>query len=252
MAHVNNKESSPPMPNRPPGNKAKDKLLFILRQVADLQVASVFRHLKPWLAALSGEVLEVGCGAQPYRHLIPESCHYRGLDWQGAEKHFQYRTNDTIYYSGEQFPFADHTFDYLFHTEVMEHVYDLNLFLKECCRVLKPDGGFLCTIPFQARYHYIPFDFWRLTPAALQRIFTETGFQYIQVIPRGNDLTVAAYKVIGVLFRWAQGNWWDKIIALCCLPIGIIALIIGHLAMYFNWGSSDDCLGYTVTAKAGT
>lgn len=240
------------MPNRPPGNKAKDKLLFILRKAADLQVASVLRHLTPWLAALSGEVLEVGCGAQPYRHLIPKSCHYRGLDWQGAGQHFQYKTDDTIYYNGEQFPFADYTFDYLFHTEVMEHVYDLRLFLNECLRVLKPDGGLLCTIPFQARYHYIPVDFWRLTPAALQRIFAEAGFQHIQIIPRGNDLTVAAYKVIGVLYRWGQGGWLDKLIALCCLPVGMVALIIGHLAMYFNWGSSDDCLGYTVIARRGT
>lgn len=249
MAHINKTEEiSPPLANRPPGNRAKGKLLFFLRKVADLQVASVLQHLQPWLAELSGEVLEVGCGAQPYRHLVPKLCHYRGLDWQGAEQLFQYKSNDTIYYDGESFPFENHTFDYLFHTEVLEHVYNMTLFLKECYRVLKPNGGLLCTIPFQARYHYIPFDFWRLTPAALQRIFTETGFQQIQIIPRGNDLTVAAYKIIGVLYRWGQGSWWNKFMAFCCLPIGIVALITGHLAIRFNWGSTDDCLGYTVTA----
>lgn len=250
MVHIGKTEISPPLPNCPPGNTAKDKWIFFFRKLADLQVASVLRHLKPWLSQLSDSVLEVGCGAQPYRHLIPKSCHYHGLDWQGAEQKFNYRTDDTIYYNGELFPFANHTFDYLFHTEVLEHVYNINLFLKECHRVLKPNGGLLCTIPFQARYHYIPFDYWRLTPAALQRIFTETGFQQIQIIPRGNDLTVAAYKVIGVLYRWGQANWWDKIIAFFCLPIGVIALIIGHLSMYFNWGSPDDCLGYTITACA--
>ena len=123
------REKSPPPPNNPPGASLTGKLLFMLRILGDLQVASVLRELTPWLAKRTGTVLEIGCGAQPYRHLLPSACSYTGLDWEKAEEHFAYRVPDTVYYDGGEFPFADGLFDSVFHTEVLEHVYETTQFL---------------------------------------------------------------------------------------------------------------------------
>jgi SAM-dependent methyltransferase len=246
------KERFPSPPNLPPGETLAGRGFFFLRKMADLQVASVVHHLTPWLCERDGSILEVGCGAQPYRHLIPASCAYQGLDWEQAEAYFAYRAPDTVYYAGGQFPFADGMFDSLFHTEVIEHVYHYELFLKECRRVLKSGGSMFFTVPFQARYHYIPFDYWRFTPAALKKLVTGAGFKDVVVTPRGTDITVAAYKTVSLTYRWLQGDVIEKLLGIFALPVSAVALSLGHISLRWGIGSQDDCLGYSVTACAST
>ena len=217
--------------------------------MADLQVASVLRHLRPWLAGLSGSVLDVGCGAQPYRHLVPPSCEYQGLVWEGAETHFNYNAPDTVYYAGGDFPFADSTYDYLFHTEVLEHVYAKERFLRECRRVLKPGGIMLLAVPFQVRYHYIPCDFWRFTPAGLERLLVDAGFENVRISPRGNDITVAAYKMASLVYRWLRGGVLGKALGLLFFPVALASLAVGQVSLRLEVGSPDDCLGYVATAQ---
>lgn len=249
MTHQNNNEGFPPVANNPPGDTLAGKMRFFVRSLLDMQVSSVYRDLRPWLQERSGTLLEVGCGAQPYRHLVPENCRYTGLDWEQAEAHFNYHLPDTVYYRGDRFPFADDSFDSLFHTEVLEHVYHAGLFLAECRRVLKPMGELFFTVPFQARYHYIPHDYCRYTPAALERMLAEAGFSTINIRPRGSDITVAAYKTMSVLYRWLQSGPLSVIAALLLAPLALPVLIVGWLSLCLDVGSHDDCLGYTVTAK---
>lgn len=238
-----------PPPNMPPGNTVLSVVLYQLRRVLDLQVASVLQRLAPFLSDLSGSVLEIGCGAQPYRHLIPSSCRYQGLDWEGAGDHFGYSAPDTVYYKNGTFPFDDGIYENLFHTEVLEHIFQKDFFLKECRRVLRPGGTMFFTVPFQARYHYIPFDYWRFTPAALEKMLENAGFKDIVVKSRGNDITVASYKVISVIYRWLQSGFAGKLLGLLAFPLLVGSLVIGHLSLKLKIGSEDDCLGYIVICK---
>lgn len=246
-ATTKSSESFPVVPNLP---SKVSKITAWLRPVLDLQVASVLRLLTPWLSTCQGELLEVGCGAQPYRHLVPEGCHYVGLDWVMSQEHFSYLTPDTTYYNGETFPFSDGQFDCMFHTEVLEHVWDSDQFLAECLRVLKPGGILFFSIPFQARYHYIPHDYYRFTPAALEKLLLKAGFHDIKIQNRGTDITVAAYKLVSVIYRWLIGGWGNKVLGavlgVVLLPLG---LLIGQWSLHANLGSQDDALGYTVTAR---
>ncbi len=239
-------ESFQPPPNLPSGKGWKEKMICTIRQTVDLMVASVLIYLKPWLMERKGSILEIGCGAQPYRNFLPHSCAYQGLDWENSEEYFGYSAPDTIYYKGGRFPFVDSSFDNLFHTEVLEHIYDYKLFLSECHRVLKPGGKMFVAIPFQARYHYIPYDYWRFTPAALDKLLINEGFQHITILPRGTDITVVGYKIGSVINRWLFGDAVGKIIGLFSLPCLFLALLIGHISMRCGIGSKDDCLGYVI------
>lgn len=250
MAKANASEAFRPPDNLPPGTTLLSKMLFKLRPWLDLQSASIRRHLIPWLQGCSGHILEVGCGAQPYRHFLSSQCVYRGLDWVGAPEHFNYSTQNTEWYQGGRFPIEDGWAEYLFHTEVLEHVWDTVGFLAECRRVLRPCGTLFFTIPFQARYHYIPFDYWRLTPASLERLLLEAGFHEVRVIPRGTDITVLGYKLISVIYRLILSRRVMSIlVGLILLPLFCVGLIIGHLSLQWCWGSDDDALGYVVTAR---
>jgi SAM-dependent methyltransferase len=248
--HKRRHEGLPPVANMPPGKTYSGKVLFLVRSLLDMQVGSVYRDLRPWLKERSGTLLEVGCGAQPYRYLVPEGCRYTGLDTEDAKTNFDYRLPDTVYYGGERFPFEDGSFDNLFHTEVLEHIYHAGQFLVECRRVLKPEGTMFFTVPFQARYHYIPHDFFRYTPAALERMLDEAGFREIKIRSRGSDLTVAANKCISVFYRWLRSGLPGVLAGVLFSPIALLVLIVGWLSLRLTMGSYDDCLGYTVTAKS--
>lgn len=243
-------ENFPAPPHIGPGKSCLTRTLYFLRKLADLQVSSVLIHLVPWLKSLSGDVLEIGCGAQPYRHLLPEMCNYHCLDSVIAAEAFGYTMPDVTYYNGAEFPFPSASFDYLFHTEVLEHVYEARAFLAQCRRVLRDGGQMFFSVPFQARYHYIPHDYWRFTPAALERILAESGFQTEVIHPRGTDLTVAAYKVLGVIYRLLSGTLMEKLVGVLSSPVAILSLCIGHLSMRWQVGSQHDCLGYCVVATA--
>jgi len=208
------------------------------------------RTLVPWLKSLSGDVLEVGCGAQPYRHLLPEACNYHCLDSALAAEAFGYTVPGVTYYSGGEFAFPSGSFDYVFHTEVLEHIYDTRMFLSQCRRVLRDGGQMFFSVPFQARYHYIPHDYWRFTPAALERILAESGFRTEVIHPRGTDVTVAAYKVLSVINRQLRGTPVEKLCGVLSSPMVVPILCIGHLSMTWRVGSENDCLGYCVVATA--
>ena len=138
------------MPHYPPDSVAH-ALLFRMRLFFDLEVCTVYRDLRKAFKETAGKVLEIGCGLQPYRHLLSRQTEYYALDWEGSDVHFAYRTKDVLYYDGSKFPFKDEKFNLVFHTEVLEHIYHLEPFLSECYRVLTKEGQMLFTVPFAAR-----------------------------------------------------------------------------------------------------
>ena len=87
---------------RPPRNSLARKkglltsLVQALQLFADLQVSTVRRDVKEWLAGRRGSLLEVGCGDQPYRSLVPPQCRYTGIDQDAMKDAFDMSANPEI------------------------------------------------------------------------------------------------------------------------------------------------------------
>ena len=172
-----------------------------LRRLLDLQALSIWRDLKRVLPHVRGTLVDVGCGAQPYRSLVPATARYIGIDSLSTRDHFGYDIPDTQYFSGDQWPVADATADFVLCAETLEHVPDPERFLREAFRCPAPGGTILITVPFAARWHFIPRDYRRFTPSGLDRLPGKAGFVNAQVYARGNAFTVACYKVMALLLR---------------------------------------------------
>lgn len=99
---------------------------------------------------ISGKVLELGCGwGRGVEKLINACDHFTGLDkneplikalQEKYPKHY-FNTVNLPYLS----EFEDNTFDFIVTFQVIEHIQDDHMFLKEANRVLKPGGKILLT-----------------------------------------------------------------------------------------------------------
>lgn len=227
------------------------RLAFHGRMLVDFQVLTVYRHLRRVLPGWSGAVLDVGCGQSPYRFLLDATrTRYVGLDIVDAGA-FDYANPDVTTFDGGVFPFADGTFDAVLCTEVLEHVYEHTRLVGEIHRVLKPGGEGFITVPWSARFHYIPHDYFRYTPTALVRIFGM--FSAVSVEPRGTDVTAIANKLVVLWCRGlAPSSAWRWILAplwLAAAPLVAAWIAIAHVGLAFGWGSADDPLGYTIRIR---
>jgi SAM-dependent methyltransferase len=240
-------------PSLEPRRTPLGRLAAGVRRFFDLQAGSVWKDVAENVASARGKVVDVGCGAQPYRELFPAETTYVGLDVDEAEAHFGYAVPDTIHFDGGAWPAETGQADLVLCTEVLEHVLDPRALLAEAHRALRPGGRLLLTVPFAARWHFVPHDYWRFTPASLKHLLEEAGFRDLVVWARGNEITVACYKVMALLLPllMPQGASTGKTMALRLVGLPTVPFFValaGVANLSLRGRGGDDCLGYTVTA----
>lgn len=224
------------------------------RRFFDLQAGSIWRDLKFVLPFVNGTVVDVGCGAQPYRSMLPNSVTYIGLDDVHSKGHFGYDVPDTRYFGGDQWPIADATAKLILCTETLEHVPSPPCFLREAFRCLAPGGVLVLTVPFAARWHFVPHDYWRFTPSGLSCLLGRAGFTNTRVYARGNAFTVACYKVMALLLPLGLPASHSLAIRIASRasfillsPVLLLIAILANLSLLGDGG--EDCLGYTILSE---
>lgn len=220
----------------------------------DLQSGTIWADLARELPLVTGTVVDVGCGLQPFRPLFGDGVKYIGIDYADTRDTFKVHAPDTIYYSGDRWPLESETADFILCTETLEHVLDSRVFLSEVFRCLKPGGRVIFTVPFAARWHFVPYDYWRPTPSALDHLLRSAGLVDVGVYGRGNQLTVACYKSMGFVFSLLSPQpsnvafeWLCRVVGAAGVPAMVALAVLANLTM--GWQGAVDFLGFTVTAK---
>lgn len=137
---------------------------------------------------MQGIMLDFGCGSKPYKSLFSVE-KYIGLDFEGAG-HSHAGEQIDYFYDGKKIPFEDNTFDSVFTSEVLEHVFNLPQILPEINRVMKKDAIILITCPFAIAEHETPVDFARYSSFGLRHMMEENGFEVIVQEKLGNSIEV--------------------------------------------------------------
>lgn len=217
----------------------------------DLQILTIFKHVKRYLPTYTGNVLDIGCGQSPYKFLLDKTrTRYYGIDVVEAGA-FGYDNPEVTAFDGQHIPFADDMFTGIICTEVLEHVQGFQFLIDEMYRTAKKGADIIVTVPWSARYHYIPHDYFRYTPSSLKTMFSQ--FSSVTVQPRGTDIAVIGSKMI-VLFvsGFFPAAPWKYIflpIYIIALPLLALAVFMAHVAIAFGIGNDDDPLGYTIIIK---
>ncbi|MCE9533805.1 MAG: class I SAM-dependent methyltransferase, partial [Planctomycetes bacterium] len=106
-------------------------------------------------------VADFGCGDRPYESLFTQAgCRYIACDLDGPV--------DVKIVPGQRLDIADGSVDGVVSFQVLEHVWDIQWYLSECNRILKPGGWLLLSTHGTWLFHPHPTDFRRWTRPGLE------------------------------------------------------------------------------------
>ena len=126
--------------------------------------------------------------------------------------------------TGENIPFADQSFDFVFCCDVLEHVQDLPKVIAEISRVLKPGGVFIYDTLNRTlisklvaikiwqewkRWAFMPpnLHVWEMfiKPAEIKELLLKNGLEWKE--HKGSEPNVSIPKMLGYLRKRVKGEW---------------------------------------------
>ncbi|MEJ0054734.1 MAG: class I SAM-dependent methyltransferase [Bacteroidota bacterium] len=172
------------------------------------------RLLKPYVTAprwIKGNLLEVGCGeGRGIDRMLPFINSYSAIDKiESAVAQLKAKYPDGKFVSGHlpPLPYKDNSFDSVVSFQVIEHIQDDTLFLKEILRVLRPGGVALITTPNRIQslsrnpWHIREYTSKELTQLA-QKIFPKVEMKGVT----GNEKVMTYHernrKSVNKIMRW--------------------------------------------------
>ena len=132
-------------------------------------------------------ILDYGCGARPYEYLFEGHINkYIGADIGINPK------ADIKIEPGEKLPVNNSEFDFVLSSQVLEHVIDVEQYMRECNRVLKLGGYLLLSTHGTWQFHASPYDYYRWTHLGLKHLLKTYGFEVEECIPVLGQLAVTS------------------------------------------------------------
>lgn len=212
----------------------------------------LFRYLS-WAAKTfaKGNLVDLGCGIKPYEKIFSKYIEsYYGVDFQPtANSSYKELTRADLFADCSDTRLEKESFDTVLSTQVMEHVVSAKEFLDECFRLLKKDGIGIFTVPFVWQLHSEPYDYFRFTKYAIEKLFRAAGFEIVELKNcEGAYATIMQTKIISIYTRPVSRKSFSLInyfVNLFRIPIlNFMAIKLDNL--FYN---DKLCLNYLVIVK---
>lgn len=139
---------------------------------------ALWRAMQRASGALRGRILDVGCGVQPYRQLLSAADAIVGIEIDTGQNR-RSKCAD-VYYDGVTLPFDAESFEGVVCNQVLEHVFEPELFVAEIRRVLVADGQLVLSVPFFWPEHERPRDSQRYTSYGVRELLHRSGFEIVE------------------------------------------------------------------------
>lgn len=147
---------------------------------------------------LSGQVLDLGSGANfaSYHRFFKKTNETTLMSFDLTVNNTERRKTKEINFEKDTLPVGDDSVDIVLVFNLLEHIYDNSILIKEMRRVLKDGGKVIGSVPFLVGYHADPHDYWRFTSESLEKIFLQHGFSSIKIKIIGKGPITAAFSQI--------------------------------------------------------
>lgn len=164
-----------------------------MTDLRDMERASIARFVASCSYALGGHVLDLGCGQQPYRHIIEDA----GGVYQGYDRADYPGTVVLTNVGDEPTPF---TYDAVVCTQVVQYIPDPLIFLRGVRDLLNVNGHLILTWPTNWP-EVEPEDLHRFTAMGMRRLLGLAGFIILRLEPRahfvrGGDTFTLGYGAV--------------------------------------------------------
>jgi SAM-dependent methyltransferase len=191
--------------------------------------------------AVSGRVLDFGCGSRPYASYFSLASEYVGIEYDeklGVHEHF---IRDGVhFYGGRLLPFASNTFDVIVSFQVIEHVKCLEEIIGELMRVAKPGARFFLTLPLLWPEHEVPNDFRRYTRWGIRQLLEEAGLVVEWVEPLGTIYDVIIVLALDYL-NTHPSRILSKLAFLLAPTLNLVSRVMNRLD---RWATRSDRFCY--------
>ena len=168
-----------------------------LKAILDPENARIEQSLMEQSSRLSegSLLLDAGAGECPYKYIF-EDFNYQSTDMPGG---FYDQPHD-FECELHNIPKDDNTYDAVILTQVLEHVPDPEATLSEICRVIKPNGKLLLSVPLNGPLHGEPWHYFQFTHYGLDQLAQKTGFKIDEIEKVGGAFWLIG-KRLPVVFK---------------------------------------------------
>jgi SAM-dependent methyltransferase len=150
----------------------------------------------------TGQFLDAGCGTQPFRAVVEGQVeHYLTLDVEARTEQVDYIAD-----LEDMGVVRDASIDTVLCSEVLEHVPHPERAVGEIARVLRPGGSLVITVPFMARLHEEPHDYFRYPRQGLRGRLPDAGSELDDVVETGSLFSFLGHQVSVVVL----GLTWHR------------------------------------------
>ena len=203
--------------------------------------------LKKYSGYLKGRVLDIGCGAKPYKKYLVASTEYIGMD-ESKE------IAPDVLGKSDKVPFSDGYFDSVLCTELLEHLPEPQDTLIEVKRVLKKSGYLYLTVPQEWCLHYEPRDYFRFTKYGIKYLLEKNGLEVISIERLGGIFSLLGQRIVDVSWQLLVKvikhifglKYAERVASVLCMPFSLAFYLLGRVADNID---KSDALGWAVLAK---
>ena len=199
------------------------------------------------LPSVYGKVIDLGCGERPFEQdILMYADSYIGVDWSSTIHELK---ADIVADLNKPLPINSESADHIVSFEVLEHLAEPQVMLSEAFRILRPNGGFTLSAPFQWWVHEEPWDYQRFTKYGLEYQLIKAGFSDIVIQPTTGFWSMWILKLNYQLTRLIRGpRIMRRLIRVCLIPLWWILQMLA-IVLDALWKEERETAGYFVTAK---
>jgi SAM-dependent methyltransferase len=145
-----------------------------LRDINYLHLKDLLDFMGSVAIDIQGDVFDYGCGCAPYRSLFSHCKRYLTADVAGGP------AVDRVLDDKGMTQEPDGSCDVVLSTQVLEHIEEPELYLRESHRLLRPGGELILTTHGMFEEHGCPYDFQRWTCRGLEELVAKCGFEVVK------------------------------------------------------------------------